>query len=72
MVSSKIGTVVTHESIEGLAGIIKSTLNEFPRQKLQELRDETLVNFGNSAPCIVQYIIEAVDKESTPGNQTLN
>ena len=64
MISSQIGSVVTHESIGRLAEIVQSTLEDFPRQKLHKLRDTTIANFGNSAPKIVTYLFEKIDEES--------
>ena len=64
MVSNQIGSVVTHESIDRLTEIVKSTLENFPRQKLQKLRDSTIANFGNSAPEIVRYLFEKIEEES--------
>ena len=64
MVSNQIGSVVTHESIDRLTEIVKSTLEDFPRQKLQKLRDKSIANFGNSAPKIVKYLFEKIEEES--------
>jgi hypothetical protein len=66
MVSSQIGSVVTHKSIDRLTEIVKSTLKDFSRQKLQDLRDTTIANFGNSAPKIVTYLFEKIDEKSLP------
>ena len=43
---------------------MKSTLEDFPRQKLLKLRDTTIANFGNSAPKIVTYLYEKIEEES--------
>jgi hypothetical protein len=43
---------------------VKSTLEDFPRQKLHKLRDTTIANFGNSAPKIVTYLFEMIEEES--------
>jgi hypothetical protein len=68
MVSTQIGPVVNHKSINQLTEIVKSTLKDFPQQKLLELRDTTIANFGNSAPKIVAYLFEKIDEESMSGN----
>jgi hypothetical protein len=64
MISSQIGSVVTNESIDRLTEIVKSTLENFPRHKLQKLRDTTIANFGNSAPKIVRYLFEKIEEET--------
>jgi len=63
-VSSQIGTVVTHKSIDNLTQIVTDTLKNFSREKLQKLRDTTITNFGNSAPKIITFLQEKMDETS--------
>ena len=57
-VSNQIGSVVPKDKISNIADIVQDTLKEFSQKKLQKFRDNTVSNFGNSAPLIVKYISE--------------
>ena len=65
-VSNQIGSVVPKDKISNIADIVQDTLKEFSQKKLQKFRDNTVSNFGNSAPLIVKYISEQSEILSLP------
>jgi hypothetical protein len=56
LAAEKIGITANAESICDIADIVRTLLSSHTPKDLVQFRDETLVNFGNSAPHIVDYI----------------
>ena len=54
--TEKIGISANAETICDIADIVRRLLSSNTSKDLVQFRDETLVNFGNSAPHIVDYI----------------
>ena len=57
-IAPHIGRVLTKDTIHNLGVVVQSTVEDFSKEKMIELRDETVANFGKSAPTIVNYLIE--------------
>lgn len=54
--SSKLGVVVDKESVHNLNKIVEDTLEKFPMDEIIKFRDDSVANFGCSAPAIVKFI----------------
>jgi CDP-glycerol glycerophosphotransferase (TagB/SpsB family) len=54
--ASRIGAVVSKDEIGSITEIVSTLLKKSDSRTLAEFRNATLVNFGNSAPFIVEHI----------------
>ncbi|MFI3244558.1 MAG: CDP-glycerol glycerophosphotransferase family protein [Akkermansia sp.] len=59
----QIGAVVTQEKISELPEIIKQVLENYDSQRLQDLRDHHVVNFGQCAKPIVSFLEELKNRK---------
>ncbi len=56
IMSEKIGVIVNSNRLHMIGQIVKETIEQFTPDKLMELRDEHVANFGHSAIPIVTYL----------------
>lgn len=54
--SSKIGAIVNQDCLPQIVDIAKLTMAEFSEEIMENLRNEYVANFGNSASVIVEYL----------------
>ncbi len=62
--SSQIGAIVTHDLLGELPEIVTRTIEDFPREHIQKLRDKYVANFGGSATAIVDYLVDTLNRMS--------
>ena len=59
--SDKIGVVVNADNIDAIDKVVEETIATFTPQKLGELRDSSVANFGHSSVAIVAYLNQQVE-----------
>ena len=70
--SEKIGAVVNPDRLDIIDQVVEETIAHFTPQKLGELRDASVANFGNSAAAIVEHLNQQVELLSmTAGERSL-
>ena len=70
--SEQIGVVVNTDKLHVIDQIVEETMRQFTPEKLEELRNTFVANFGNSAVAIVAYLNQQTELLSmTTGEQSL-
>ncbi len=59
--SNKIGVEVNADTIHAIEKVVEETISNFTPQKLGELRDSSVANFGHSSVAIVAYLNQQVE-----------
>lgn len=70
--SEQIGVVVNSDRLHIIDQVVEETMRQFTPEKLEELRNTFVANFGNSAISIVAYLKQQAELLSmTAGEQSL-
>ncbi|CAH1202368.1 conserved exported hypothetical protein [Candidatus Nitrotoga sp. BS] len=70
--SEKIGVTVNSDRLHIIDQVVEETISHFTSEKLEELRDTSVANFGNSAFAIVAHLNQQVELLSmTAGERSL-